>query len=65
MEDARLDHLTGRLDSLHKRLLNRADQLDNEAVSAAATGLVTAPGRTPDALRVIASEFREIAGSLE
>lgn len=65
MEDARLDHLTLRLDSLHERLLNRADGLDSEAVSARVTGLVTEPGRIPDVLRVIASEFREIAGSLE
>lgn len=65
MEDARLDHLTLRLDSLHDRLLNRADQLDNEAISAQAMGMVTVPGRTPETLRVIASEFREIARSLE
>jgi len=65
MEDARLDHLTLRLDSLHERLLNRADGLDDEADTAQAMGLVTAEGRTPGTLRAIAAEFRVIAGALE
>ena len=65
MEDARLDHLTLRLDSLHDYLLNRAAGLDDEADTAAGMRLVTEPGRTPDVLRVIATEFRKIAGSLE
>lgn len=65
MNEARLDHLTLRLDSLQRGLAVRADQLENEAVSAAATGCVTAPGRTPEVLRVIATEFRGIAEALE
>jgi hypothetical protein len=46
-------------------LRHRADQLDNEAVSAAATGARVAPERTPDALRFLASEMRLVADLAE
>ena len=65
MEDAQLDALMLRVNSLERGLHVRADQLDDEADSAAAMGAVTTPGRTPEVLRVIAAEFRKIAGSLE
>ena len=65
MEDAQLDALMGRLNSTERALRVRADQLDDEADTAAAMGAVTAPGRTPELLRVIATEFRKIADSLE
>lgn len=52
-------------ESITEALRQRAVQLDNEAVSAAVTGLVTAPGREPRLLQVIASEFRAIADMSE
>lgn len=46
-------------------LRHRADQLDNEAVSAAAMGAVTAPGRTPGVLYLLAKEMRTVADLAE
>ena len=59
MEDARLDHLTLRLDSLHDQLLNRADQLDEASKN---VGLKFS---TVQVLQAMANEFRALAGSLE
>jgi hypothetical protein len=46
-------------------LRHRADHLDNEAASAAATGARIAPERTPDALRFLAEEMRIVADLAE
>ena len=59
MEDARLDHLTLRLDSLHDWLVQRADELDrlkDELPVGTAQRMFTVG---------MAAEFRKIAGSLE
>lgn len=73
MEDARLDHLTLRLDSLHDRLLQRAQELsDGRAMAAELRKQIRVRGGAPSAegiaaaiARVLADELRGIAGSLE
>ena len=47
--------------SITQALRHRADQLDNEAVSARVVGGLTEPGRTPDLLEILAAEFRTVA----
>lgn len=65
MRDAQHDHLMMRIESFRTGLLLRADQLDNEADTAQAMNAFTAPGRTPEILRIIAVEFRRMAATIE
>jgi hypothetical protein len=71
MEDARLDHLTLRLDSLRQWLLLRAGELEKPLVthtygSGSGTGSSSEPAAHLMMMRrMLAAEFREIAASLE
>lgn len=76
MDDARLDHLTLRLDSLREMLLHRAEELADGREMTASLGRQfrvhgARPGDNsahifgPAIAEVLAAEFRAIAASLE